>query len=211
MKRKIHFITHAQDSSEQDQCLAACKAGVDLVQLRMKHNSKEEILNVAKECREICNEYNTLFIINDHLDIALQTNADGVHLGLKDLNTKEARESAPKNFIIGGTANTIEDIIQHYNNGVDYVGVGPFRHTSTKENLSPIVGVQGYTEMVEKLKDLNIDLPLVAIGGIKTEDVSEIYNTGFDSIAISSLFNNSDNKENLISNLKNSIKWKCLN
>ena len=171
----------------------------------MKQNSKEEILNVAKECRKICHEYNTLFIINDHLDIALKCTADGVHLGLKDLNTKEARKSTPKIFIIGGTANTIEDIIQHYNNGVDYVGVGPFRHTNTKENLSPILGAQGYTEIVKKLKEQNIDLPLVAIGGIKTEDVSEIYNTGFDSIAISSLFNNSDNKENLISNLKNSI------
>lgn len=205
MKRKIHFITHAQDSSEKEQCLAACKAGVDVVQLRMKQNSKEEILKAAKECRQICNEYNTLFIINDHLDIALESKADGVHLGLNDLNTKEARESTLKNFIVGGTANTVEDIIQHYNNGVDYVGVGPFRHTNTKENLSPIVGAKGYKEIVQKLKEQNIDLPLVAIGGIKTKDVSEISNTGFDSIAISTLFINSDNKENLISNIKNSI------
>ena len=119
--------------------------------------------------------------------------ADGVHLGKKDMPVAEARKMLGKDFIIGGTANTFEDVKMHYEAGADYIGCGPFRFTTTKKNLSPILGLEGYRSIVSQMKEAGIHLPIVAIGGITFEDIPSIMATGVTGIALSGTILRADN------------------
>ena len=126
---------------------------------------------------------------------------DGVHLGKNDMPIAEARKILGDGFIIGGTANTFEDVKAHYEAGADYIGCGPFRFTTTKEKLSPILGLEGYREIIHRMKGNNcadmkgesIDIPLVAIGGITKEDIPEIMKTGVNGIALSGCILHAEN------------------
>ena len=108
----------------------------------------------------------------------------------------EARKLLGKDFIIGGTANTIEDVKAHDEAGADYIGCGPFRFTTTKEKLSPILGLEGYRHIVNEMKLHHIDLPIVAIGGIRKEDIPDIMKTGVTGIALSSSILQAENPAN---------------
>jgi len=170
------------------------------VQLRLKNVTLINYLNAAIKARKLCDQYGAVLIINDNIGIAGQSNADGVHLGLTDSNPKEARKQLGNEAIIGGTANTFENCLQHINDGVDYIGLGPYRFTSTKDKLSPILGVDGYTKIVEAITQKGYQLPIVGIGGITLEDLSEIANTGLSNIAVSGLLtgvNNADLKKRI--------------
>ena len=109
----------------------------------------------------------------------------GVHLGKEDMNPMEARELLGPNAIIGVTANTAEDILAFKGKDVDYVGLGPFRYTTTKEKLAPVIGIDGYKEIVKQVRDAGIELPIVAVGGITLEDVPALMETGVNGIAVS--------------------------
>ena len=177
-----------------------CEAGGKWVQLRLKNVTLITYLNAAIKARKLCDQYGAVLIINDNIGIAGQSNADGVHLGLTDSNPKEARKQLGNEAIIGGTANTFENCLQHINDGVDYIGLGPYRFTSTKDKLSPILGVDGYTKIVEAITQKGYQLPIVGIGGITLEDLSEIANTGLSNIAVSGLLtgvNNADLKKRI--------------
>ena len=128
-----------------------------------------------------------------HVELVKLLNADGVHLGKNDTPIDEARNILGKEYIIGGTANTIEDIVDIYKSGADYIGCGPFRFTSTKKNLSPIIGLEGYNKIISDIKQRNIDIPIVAIGGIVDEDIQLILNTGINGIALSGCLMNANN------------------
>lgn len=165
----------------------ACKAGVKWVQLRIKNKPAEEIIPLARQAKNICDNYGAKLIINDHPSVALTVSAYGVHVGKADVPVKDARKVLGDKFIIGGTANTIEDIEKHWQEGADYVGVGPFRFTTTKEKLSPILGLEGYSKITSELKRRNISIPVIAIGGIELNDIKDIMKTGVHGIAVSSL------------------------
>ncbi|CAL2074838.1 thiamine phosphate synthase [Tenacibaculum sp. 190524A05c] len=160
----------------------ACTAGSEWVQLRLKNQTDEVILETAKKAREITNHFQTRLIINDHYKIAKQVNADGVHLGKTDACPAVVREYLGKLFIIGGTANTLEDCKILLEKQVDYIGLGPFKYTTTKKNLSPILGLEGYQVLLE---ELNTETPVIAIGGIVLEDVSPLLKTNIHGIAVS--------------------------
>jgi len=207
MMERLHYITKDDARySHEELCELVCAAGVPLVQLRRKNVSEQELLKSAKACRVITKRYGAKLIINDHLDIALEVGADGVHLGLNDVDTGEARKRCPKDFIIGGTANSFEDIVHHSTNGVDYLGVGPFRFTSTKELLSPVLGLEGYREMLKRMQEAGMHLPLIAIGGITLEDCAELQDCGVHGIAVSGLITDAADKEHVITTLLK--KWK---
>lgn len=196
MKKKIsrlQYITqdHAKYSHEEQVKLVA-GSGCDWIQLRMKEVSFEMYLATAKNCVAIAHELGCKLIVNDNLDVALQSGADGVHLGLTDLSTKEAREKVGDQFIIGGTANTINDVKVHYG-FADYAGIGPYQYTATKKKLSPIVGADGFSDIVEELRKKKINVPLIAIGGIGFIDTAFIAPTGVHGIAVSSGIINADN------------------
>ena len=182
----VQFITHfTEQYSYEDSVRIALEGGCRWVQLRMKNVATEHIYSIALRTQKMCQEYGATFIIDDHVEIAKQIKADGVHLGKLDMPISEARKILGNDFIIGGTANTFEDVKAHYEAGADYIGCGPYRYTTTKSNLSPILGLEGYRRIICRMKEAYIDIPLVAIGGITETDVPKLMQTGISGIALS--------------------------
>lgn len=182
----LQFITHFTERySYLDSVRIALEGGCKWIQLRMKEASTEEIIPIAKEAKAMCHKYGATFIIDDHVELVKQIEADGVHLGKNDMPIAEARKLLGRNYIIGGTANSFEDVQKHYENGADYIGCGPFRFTTTKKNLSPVLGLEGYQRIVSQMKEAGINLPLVAIGGITRDDLPSLMQTGITGIALS--------------------------
>ncbi len=185
-KRMIQFISHYTDTiSYLDSIRLALQGGCRWVQLRMKDATDDEMLPVALEAQRLCREAGATFIIDDHVELVKKINADGVHLGKMDMPIAEARKILGDKFIIGGTANTFEDVKAHYEAGANYIGCGPFRFTTTKKKLSPVLGLEGYRSIVTQMRNADIDLPIVAIGGITADDIPAIMQTGVTGIALS--------------------------
>lgn len=191
MIQPLQYISQAPKTGTHiDAIEQVLKAGGKWIQLRIKKQSETEILPFAKAAQALCESYGAKLIINDYPHLAKAVNSYGVHLGLQDMPIAEARKIIGKHQIIGGTANTFEHIQQRVAEGADYIGLGPFRFTWTKENLSPIVGLEGYSRLMEKVKDAGINTPIIAIGGIETEDIPAILQTGIFGIAISAALTN---------------------
>ncbi len=182
----VQFITHCTERySYLDSARMALEGGCRWIQLRMKDCPPEEVEAVARQVQALCKEHDAIFIIDDHVHLAQKLEADGVHLGKQDMPVAEARRVLGEGFLIGGTANTFDDIVQHRQGGADYIGCGPFRYTSTKKNLSPVLGLEGYAAIMRQMDEAGIGLPVVAIGGITREDIPGIMQTGVHGIALS--------------------------
>lgn len=180
---KLHYISQGQNPKEHlENIQNACTYGAELVQLRLKDLSPKKVLKAAEEAREITSHFQTRLIINDYYKIAKEVRADGVHLGKTDTSPAVAKKYLGEYYFVGGTANTLQDCEALIAKKVDYIGLGPFRFTKTKDNLSPIVGYNGYLTILEELKT---DTPIIAIGGITLNDVPEILGTGIYGIAAS--------------------------
>lgn len=183
---KLQFITHHTDQyTYYDSAVMALKGGCRWIQLRMKDASFNEIEKEALRMQALCKQYGAILIIDDHVELVKKIQADGVHVGKSDMPVKEARQILGKEFIIGGTANTFDDIKMHYEAGANYIGCGPFRHTETKKNLSTLLGLEGYQNIVLRMKSEGIHIPVVAIGGITKEDIPAIMQTRVSGIALS--------------------------
>lgn len=182
----LQFITHQVEGlSVLDQVEAVCRMGVRWVQLRMKEASDEDMLRTAYAARSICRHYGTLFLINDRVGIARQVDADGVHLGKEDMAIADARRILGPNKVIGRTCNTLDDVLHAYDDGADYVGIGPYRYTETKKRLAPTLGLDGYKAIAAGLQASNVHIPSFAIGGIEDEDIPLIRACGIPGIAVS--------------------------
>lgn len=182
-----------------------CDAGVKWIQLRLKNADAFVWEQVAIEVWEVCQDMGVVFIINDNVDVAKRVMADGVHLGKQDMKPSEARKILGEDVIIGGTANTFEDIQFLAAEGVDYIGLGPFTFTTTKDNLSPQLGLIGYQQIVEQCQAAGIQIPMVAIGGIKEEDVLPIMEAGMHGIAVSGLISHTANKKQVVNNIVHTL------
>ena len=184
---QLQFITHHNDSySYIDSARIALEGGCRWIQLRMKEASEELFEETALAVQSMCREHGATFIIDDNVALAKRIGADGVHLGKSDMPIAEARKILGNDYIIGSTVNTFEDITNTLHSATpDYFGCGPFRYTSTKRNLSPILGLEGYRDIVGKMKEHNIDIPIIAIGGITQEDIVELLECGVGGIALS--------------------------
>jgi thiamine-phosphate pyrophosphorylase len=181
---KFQFITiNHPEISHTDQAIRAYKAGCKWVQLRMKDCSEQEIEQEIKKILPVANAHNAILLINDNAELILKTGAHGVHLGKNDLCPAKARKLLGSHFIIGGTANTFEDVLSLMDRGVDYVGMGPFRFTTTKKNLSPVLGKEGYYHTISRLKEVGKNIPIVAIGGILPNDIEDLLQSGIHGIA----------------------------
>lgn len=182
---RLQYITQDHPKySHEEQVKLVASSGCDWIQLRMKDVPESLYLATAKNCVSIAHEYGAKLIINDNITVAQESGADGIHLGLTDLPTSDARKIFGKDFIIGGTANELEDVIYHQPY-CDYVGVGPYQFTSTKKNLSPVLGAGGFKELSDELIKRKISIPLIAIGGIGFIDTAFIAPTGVYGIAVS--------------------------
>ncbi|MGL5226859.1 MAG: thiamine phosphate synthase [Bacteroidales bacterium] len=161
-------------------------SGLPLLQFRNKHADLPTKVMTCAMLRPMCKSMGTTFIINDEPDLANEVCADGVHLGKNDMPVAEARRLMGNNTIIGGTANTFEDIERLVAEGANYIGLGPYRFTKTKDNLSPVLGIEGYRSILAKCKEKGINTPIVAIGGITLEDIPELMKTGIHGVAMCS-------------------------
>lgn len=180
---KLHYISQGKTPKEHlENIQKACASGAELVQLRLKNFSEDILLETAQKARDITGHFQTRLIINDHYKIAKEVKADGVHLGKSDACPVDVRTYLYSWQWIGGTANTLEDCQTLIDKKVDYIGLGPFRFTKTKDNLSPVLGENGYLTILEELKT---EIPIIAIGGITLHDILDIMITGVYGIAIS--------------------------
>lgn len=161
------------------------KGGGRWIQLRMKEAPEAEVLKRGEAMRVLCRRYGAVFIMNDNPEWAKAVGADGVHLGQKDRLPEEARQILGDGAIIGSTVNTFDQIAARCHGETDYFGLGPFRFTTTKKNLSAILGVEGYRNIAAQMRAEKIDLPVVAIGGIELEDVPQILRSGMPGVALS--------------------------
>lgn len=190
----IQFITHSNNRyGHVDGARLALEGGCRWVQLRMKEATEAEFMAAATEIGRLCKKYGATFVLDDHVEWVEKTGADGVHLGKNDMPIDEARKILGCDKIIGGTANTFEDVERLYRQGAAYIGCGPFRFTTTKKNLSPVLGLEGYQHIVDQMKSHGINLPIVAIGGILESDIKSILATGVSGIAVSGGILNAEN------------------
>jgi thiamine-phosphate pyrophosphorylase len=188
------FITHQTERYTYLQSVEiALKGGCRMIQLRMKDAAPPVIEQTGILAKALCHKYGADLYIDDHVEICKRIGATGVHLGKTDMPPGEARKILGKNFIIGGTANTFEDIQRLKAEGVDYIGLGPFRFTTTKKNLSPVIGLSGYKRIAGQCRNHQINLPVFAIGGITANDIPEIRSAGITGIAMSSTILQAEN------------------
>lgn len=184
--KQIQFITHANDRyGYVAGARMALEGGCRWIQLRMKGATDEEVVEAAAQIQPLCKQHDAVFVLDDRVHLVEPTKADGVHLGRNDMPIAEARATLGEQLIIGGTANTIDDIERIAREGADYIGCGPFRFTTTKERLAPTLGLDGYRRLVGEMEARGITLPIVAIGGITLADVPALMQTGVDGIALS--------------------------
>ena len=198
----MHSIQYISQGSTQEEQLSnieqVLKAGCTWVQLRFKNADEALFLDTAQKAKQLCDRFQAVFIVNDHVAIAKEVDAHGVHVGLTDTNVREAREILGDDKIIGGTTNTYEDVLQRIEENCDYIGLGPFRFTTTKEKLSPVLGLEGYKEILNRLKEANKHIAIYAIGGIEENDIQAILDLGIQGVALSGLLTNNVNSETLI-------------
>ncbi|MEE1189447.1 MAG: thiamine phosphate synthase [Bacteroidales bacterium] len=205
---RLQFITHySKDYSYIDSVHIALEGGCRWVQLRMKDSDEILFEKTAIVVQQMCKEYGANFIIDDNVALAKKIDADGVHLGKNDMPITEARKLLGEGFIIGSTVNSFEDILYILKSGItpDYFGCGPFRYTSTKKNIAPILGYEGYLNINHKIFDNNIQIPLVAIGGIHKKDIPQLLKSGVSGIALSSSILNASNPINEMQEIVNMI------
>lgn len=201
---KLYYISQGKSSDEHLKNIeSVCKAGVKLIQLRLKNVSLQEYISVGKQAKMICDNYNATLIINDNIEVAKVIDADGVHLGKEDDSIIKAKLELP-NKLIGGTANTLEDCLALIKNGVNYIGLGPFKFTETKKKLSPILGEEGYKSIISELKKQGVDIPIYAIGGITTDHFEQLFDVGIYGMAVSGLL--TDKNEETIKDIVSRIK-----
>lgn len=190
----IQFITHSNTRYDYvEGARLALEGGCRWIQLRMKDAQEVDFLLAAKQIGAMCKEYGATFILDDHVEWVGITGADGVHLGKNDMPVDEARNQLGANRIIGGTANTFEDVERLWRQGANYIGCGPYRFTTTKKNLSPVLRLDGYRYIISKMKAHDINIPVVAIGGILQPDIKDVMATGVSGIAVSGAILNAEN------------------
>lgn len=182
MKMNLYVVTDEKLSngkSHEELAELAAAGGADVIQLRDKEMSSAELYSTAVRMREICKD-KALFIVNDRLDIALASNADGVHLGQDDLPLIEARRLSPKNFIIGLSVGSLEEARKGVAEGADYIAVSPVFSTPSKSDAGEGHGIK----LIEEIKKEFPKIPLVGIGGINENNAVDVIKAGLDSVAV---------------------------
>ena len=183
---QVQFITHYTETiSYLESARIALEGGCRWIQLRMKDATDEEVEPVAREVQTLCRDFGAYFVLDDRVELVKRLHTDGVHLGKLDMPVDEARAYLGPEFIIGGTANTFDDVQRLHRAGADYIGCGPFRYTTTKKNLAPILGLEGYRNILLQMEEWGINLPVVGIGGIGADDIADLKAAGLNGIALS--------------------------
>lgn len=204
---RLHYISQTNaDISHMEAIEQVLHAGGKWIQLRVKDQAENEVLNLAKAANDLCKKFASNLIINDFPSVTKASDAHGTHVGLNDISIVNTRLLIGKDKIIGATANTFADLQNAAAAGANYIGLGPFRFTSTKKNLSPILGLEGYKKIMEQVKNANINVPIIAIGGITPEDLPALLKTGIYGLALSGVLTNKPDTDLLIKQLYQEFK-----
>lgn len=192
----LQYITNQNSPlSIVDQVKAVLAGGCRWIQIRMKDASDDEVKSVVEEVKPLCAEKDAFLILNDRVELAKQLEVSGVHLGKEDMLPSKARMILGAAAVIGITANTIDDVVAVRSLDIDYIGIGPFADTRTKEKLAPRLGIDGIKSICDAMEKKEIEIARVAVGGIKLEDVPMIMETGVNGIAVSGAIALSDDPE----------------
>ena len=206
MLSPLQYISQGKTAAAQLHNISeALDGGCKWIQLRFKNTPPSEVLELAEQVKVKCRTYDAILIVNDHAAVAKAVDADGVHLGLADMEVVEAREILGPDKIIGGTANTLWDVLKRVEEGCRYVGLGPLRFTPTKEKLSPTLGIPGYMAILSCLKQRGASIPIYAIGGIIPEDIPGLLETGVYGVAVSGIITRHPDKETIITQFNSLI------
>lgn len=196
---KIMFITPNITKEEIiKECNIVLQEGIKFIQLRMKKASNDEILEVAKQIRPVCDKHCAILTVDDKIELLKSNLFDGVHLGKNDMPIKQAKQITQNKYLLGATCNTIQDIQKAIEDGADYLGIGPYRYTTTKQNLAPILGLEGYQDIIKNMRDKNLNIPFYAIGGITLEELLPLKEIGIFGIALSGAISTATNKQSII-------------
>lgn len=192
----LQYITNTDcPTPVAEQIKAVIRGGCRWVQIRMKEATDEEIEKVVEEVKPIAAENDCLLLLDDRVELCNKLALTGVHLGKEDMLPSKARVELGPLAVIGVTANTFEDVVAVRSLDVDYLGVGPFRATTTKKNLAPVLGIEGIKSIINKMQEAEIEIPVVAIGGIKADDIPSLLEIGCKGIAVSGAIAFADNLE----------------
>jgi thiamine-phosphate pyrophosphorylase len=197
---KFHYLS--QDLVHRthiEQVEIACIAGANWIQYRCLTKNDEDLIQEIHQIASICDDWGATLILTNHYHLLDQVDAQGVHLEDMNADFEAIREIISDEKTLGASANTLEDIQRVYASGVvDYIGCGPFAFTKTKANDYPLLGFEGYQEIVQKMQELQINIPLIGVGGIKLEDTEDLLNTGIDGLAVSAAVNLAENPGTII-------------
>jgi thiamine-phosphate pyrophosphorylase len=209
---KLHYISQQpENGSHLTAIRQALEAGCKWVQLRVKDQPADVILEYAIEANKLCNQHGAKLIVNDHPEIALKAGACGVHLGLQDMSVAQARRIVGQQMIIGGTANTFQHIRQRVTEGVDYIGCGPYRFTTTKAKLSPILGLEGLKAIVKQMRAANMTVPVIGIGGVLPEDITSLVDAGLYGVAISGAITRATDRKAIVNYSYQQLNYPSIN
>ena len=190
---KLQFITHdLPHISHVEQTQQACEAGAKWIQYRCLSKSGDELLNEIHEIATICDDWGATLIVTDHVQLKGKADIQGFHVEDFDADFKTLRAQLGEETTIGGSATTVAGLIRMFEEGADYAGFGPFSVTTTKPNNAPLLGVAGYADAMAQLQALNIDFPVLAVGGITLTDVEPLMESGIFGVAVSAAINQSD-------------------
>jgi thiamine-phosphate pyrophosphorylase len=190
---KLHYLTQdLEEKSHLEQVITACEAGANWIQYRCLSKSDEEMLEELHQIASICDDWGTTLIITNHAHLVSLADIQGVHIEDMDVDLTLIRAQIGEDKTLGGSANTYTQIVTHIKNGADYIGCGPFGHTDTKPNNDTHWGVNGYQEISKKLQENNLEIPLIAVGGIQLQNIDSLLTTGIHGIAVSAAINKSD-------------------
>ncbi len=193
---QLHYITHDLETlSHVEQARIVCEAGGKWVQYRCLTKNDEELLSDINQIAAICDDWGATLIVTDHIHLKDKADIQGFHIEDMDADFLSIRAALGEAYTLGGSSNTVEGLMRLFRDGVDYAGFGPFAHTDTKPNSFPHLGLQGYAQAMIKLKELELELPVLAVGGVKLEDVDALMETGIFGIAVSSAINQAEDVE----------------
>lgn len=190
---KLQYITHdLPHLSHVAQVQMACEAGAKWIQYRCLSKTDEELLTEINLIAEICDDWGTTLVVTDHIHLNGKADIQGFHIEDMEADFTILRKLVGNDITLGGSANTLENIIRLANEGADYAGFGPFAHTATNPNDLPLLGVEGYSVILKKLKALSVEIPILAVGGVEFSDVESLMQTGIHGIAVSGAINLAD-------------------
>ncbi|KRT18189.1 thiamine-phosphate pyrophosphorylase [Pedobacter ginsenosidimutans] len=190
---KLHYITHdIPHLSHIEQAQQACEAGAKWIQYRCLSKSDEELLKDINAIAEICDDWGTTLIVTNHVHLNGKADIQGFHMEDMDADFIALRKLVGPDITLGGSANTVENLIRLAQEGADYAGYGPFAETETKPNNYTPLDTEGYQQVIKELKAMSVNIPVLAVGGIKTYDVEALMQTGIYGIAVSGAINFAD-------------------